>query len=244
MKTCHDIQPRLSEFADDDLSADDRAEVTAHLSSCDACRDLLRDLQHIRRAAASLGPMPPPDHVWLQVAGQARIDRPAVDQPATRIARTPAVRQWIGLAAALVLVTVGAHYFLQSVPVDGGISNPGNAAEASSVKRIADELTLAMEHYDNAVTELETLAKANSDVLDPQMTEALRQNIQTVNAAIDESRAALVENPGSKTARDSLVEALRRKVVVLQATVNLMNEMRKGNQTGAVEAAAVFAKKS
>ena len=76
------------------------------------------------------------------------------------------------------------------------------------------------------------------------MAETLRQNIQTVNAAIDESRTALVQNPGSQTARDSLFEALRRKVVVLQATVNLMNEMRKGNQTGAVEAAAVFGKKS
>ena len=244
MTTCHDVQPRLSEFADGDLSAGDRAEVNAHLSSCEACRDLLRDLQHIRRAAESLGPIAPPDHVWLQVAGQARIERPVVDRPAARIAWGPAMRQWIGLAAALVLVTIGAHYFLSTVPVDGGSSGPGNAAEASSVKRIADELTLAMEHYDNAVTELETLAKANNDVLDPQMKEALRQNIQTVNAAIDESRSALEENPGSRTARDSLVEALRRKVVVLQATVNLMNEMRKGNQTGAVEAAAVFAKKS
>jgi hypothetical protein len=32
-------------------------------------------------------------------------------------------------------------------------------------------------------------------------------------------------------------------MVVLQATVTLMNEMRKGNQAGAAEAAAVFAGK-
>jgi len=244
MKTCHDIQARLSEFADGDLAGGDRATVSEHLAGCDECRNLLRDLQHIKRAAEGLGPIAPPDHVWLQVAGLARLERPTVDRPAVRRARGPVMRQWIGLAAALVLVTIGAHYFLRTVPVDGGASGPGNAADASSVKRIADELTLAMEHYDNAVAELETLAKANSDVLDTQMTEALRQNIQTVNAAIDESRAALVENPGSEPARNSLIEALRRKVVVLQATVNLMNEMRKGNQTGAVEAAAVFAKKS
>ena len=244
MTTCHDVEPRLSEFADDGLDARDRAAVSAHLAQCSVCRDLLRDLQHIRRAAQSLGPIAPPDHVWLQVAGQARIDRPVVDLPPTRIARSPVMRQWVGLAAALVLVTVGAHYFLRSVPESDGGGQAGNPAETASVKRIADELTLAMEHYDNAVAELETLAKANSGGLDTQMTEALRQNMQTVNAAIDESRAALVENPGSKTARASLVEALRRKVVVLQATVNLMNEMRKGNQTGAVAAAAVFGKKS
>ena len=244
MKTCHDVEPRLSEFADDALSAADRADVSAHLSSCAQCRDLLRDLQHIRRAAQSLGPIAPPDHVWLQVAGQARHDRPAVDLHVTRVARGPVMRQWIGLAAALVLVTVGAHYFLRSVPETGGGAGAGNPVETATVKRIADELTLAMQHYDNAITELETLAKSNSDVLDPQMTEALRQNILTVNAAIDESRAALGENPGSETAQRSLFEALRRKVVVLQATVNLMNEMRKGNQTGAVAAAAVFSKQS
>jgi hypothetical protein len=244
MTNCDDIQVRLSEFADGDLAAADRAAVNAHLSSCAACRDLLRDLQHIRRAAESLGPIAPPDHVWLQVAGQVRLERPTADLPPTRVGRTPAMRQWIGLAAALLIVTVGAHFFLTSVPVDNGAGDAGNAAETSSVKRIADELTLAMQHYDNAVTELEALAEANSDVLDPQMTEALRQNIQTVNAAIEESRAALVDNPGSKTAHASLIEALRRKVVVLQATVNLMNEMRKGNQTGAVAAAAVFGKKS
>ena len=244
MKTCHAVQARLSEFADGDLSGSDRAAVNEHLSGCEECRGLLRDLQHIRRAAEALGPVAPPDHVWLQVAGQARLERPTVEQPAVRVARGPVMRQWISLAAALVLVTVGAHYFLNSVPADGGNTGAGNAADASSVKRIADELSLAMEHYDNAVAELEALAKANKGLLDAQTAEALRQNIQTVNAAIDESRAALVENPGSEPARNSLIEALRRKVVVLQATVNLMNEMRKGNQAGAVGAAAVFEKKS
>jgi hypothetical protein len=129
------------------------------------------------------------------------------------------------------------------VPTDDGVA-AGNVSETPSVKRIADELSLAMQHYDNAIVELEALAKSSSDVLDTQMAEALRQNIQTVNAAIDESRTALVQNPDSPSAQESLFEALRRKVVVLQATVNLMNEMRKGNQTGAIEAAAVFSKKS
>jgi len=72
----------------------------------------------------------------------------------------------------------------------------------------------------------------------------LRQNIQTIDVAIAESRTALSKNPGSEPARASLFEALRRKVGVLQATVTLMNEMRKGNQAGAAAAAAVFGKKS
>ena len=239
---CQDVQSRLSEQADGELPPAERAEINAHLEECAACRGVLNDLQQVRRAAAALGPIAPPDHVWLQVAGQARLERPAAWRlPAGRRA---ARAQWIGLAAALVVITIGADYFLRTVPPADAGSSASNPAGTPSVQRIADELTLAMQHYDNAITELEALAKSNSDVLDTQMAETLRQNMQTVNAAIDESRTALVQNPGSQTARESLFEALRRKVVVLQATVNLMNEMRKGNQTGAVEAAAVFSKKS
>ena len=58
------------------------------------------------------------------------------------------------------------------------------------------------------------------------------------------SREALNVNPGSEPARDSLFEALRQKVGVLQATVTLMNEMRKGNQDGAARVAAGLGRKS
>ena len=240
MTTCQDIQPRLSEFADGNVTPADRIAVDAHLSACHDCRRVLEDLHHIRRAAATLGPIAPPDHVWLQVAGQIRLERPAAAR-APRALRRAATRQWIGLAAALVVITIGAHYFLRDLPPGTDGSNAGGPP---SVQRLADELTQAMQHYDKAITELEALTKSNGDVLDTRMAETLRQNIQTVNAAIDESRTALVQNPGSDPARESLFEALRRKVGVLQATVNLMNEMRKGNQSGAVAAAAVFGKQS
>jgi hypothetical protein len=244
MTTCQDIQQRLSEFADGEMTPADRIAVDAHLASCDACRRVLDDLHQIRRVAATLGPIAPPDHVWLEVAGQVRLERPVAISRGSRALGRAATRQWIGLAAALVVITIGAHYFLRDVPPGGAGTDAGNAGGPPSVQRIADELTQAMQHYDKAITELEALTKSNGDVLDTQMAETLRQNIQTVNAAIDESRTALVQNPGSDTARESLFEALRRKVVVLQATVNLMNEMRKGNQSGAVAAAAVFGKKS
>ena len=59
-----------------------------------------------------------------------------------------------------------------------------------------------------------------------------------------ESRMALASNPESEPARESLFEALRRKVGVLQATVSLMNQMRQGNPAGAADAAAGLGRKS
>jgi hypothetical protein len=56
-----------------------------------------------------------------------------------------------------------------------------------------------------------------------------------IDSAIAESRAALRAEPQSAPARDSLFDALKRKVALLQDTIALMNEMRKGNAAGAAQ---------
>jgi hypothetical protein len=242
MSTCHDVQEQLSLLVDGQRPDASRQElVRTHLESCAACRGVLQDLERLRRTAASLGPKAPPDHVWLAVAGQLRV---AVDRapaaPPRRAATRGGLGQWLSLAAALVAVTLGAYVFVDKTPAPGG----GNAAPAGTVEAVAEELSLAMQHYERAITELETLAKSDADALDPAVASTLAENIQTIDQAIADSRGALTQEPGSEPARESLFEALRRKVVVLQATVTLMNEMRKGDQAGAAEAAAALGKKS
>jgi len=54
-----------------------------------------------------------------------------------------------------------------------------------------------------------------------------------IDQAISESRAALKTQPTSTSAQDGLFDALRTKVALLQQTVELINEMRKGNQAEA-----------
>ena len=97
--------------------------------------------------------------------------------------------------------------------------------------------------YTMAIARLEQAATADSDALDPETAGALNAGLTVIDQAILESRTALQSEPENESAQDSLFEALRRKVVVLQATVTLMNEMRKGNQAGAAEAAAAASKK-
>jgi hypothetical protein len=45
----------------------------------------------------------------------------------------------------------------------------------------------------------------------------------------------LRNEPQSVPARDSLFDALKRKVVLLQDTIALMNQMRKGDAAGAAQ---------
>jgi len=65
----------------------------------------------------------------------------------------------------------------------------------------------------------------------------LQKNLQVIDQAIAESRAALKSEPQSAQARDSLFEALRKKVTVLQDTIALMNHMRMGDAAGAAQVA-------
>jgi hypothetical protein len=247
MTICRDVEPQLSQLVDGMLpDAAAQALVRAHLEQCASCRGVLQDLERLRRSSRALGPMTPPGHLWIEVAGQLRLgDEPKpVDEPRRTIpvARGP-MAQWIGLAAALLLISLGAYYF---VGTDGSTSNAGqsNAAAPGTVEAVADELNQATGHYEKAIAQLEAMAKSEGGTLDPAVARTLQDNIQKIDQAIVESRTALTQDPGSEPARESLFQALQRKIVVLQTTVNLMNEMRKGNQAGAAEAVAAFGKKS
>jgi len=246
MTICRDVEPQLSQLVDGLLpDATAQAMVREHLENCAACRGLLQDLERLRRASRGLGPIAPPDHVWLEVAGQLRLTESA-PAPVPRRTAAPtraALIQWIGLAAALVLVTAGAYVFVRPDPASAPLQTGGNAQPSGTVEAVAEELALATKHYENAITELEALSQSDSGTLDPTVTKTLQQNIQIIDQAIAASRGALAQDPGNEPARESLFEALRRKVSVLQATVTLMNEMRKGNQAGAAEAVAAFGNK-
>jgi hypothetical protein len=247
MTMCRDVEPQLSQLVDGLLpDASVQALVREHLESCANCRGVLQDLERLRRASRGLGPIAPPDHVWLEVAGQVRLEEhrpaPLLHRPAP--AARSAVLQWAGLAAALLVVTTAAYFAARPGTAPDGLTAGGNARPAGTVEAVAEQLSMATNHYDKAILELEALAKSDAGGLDPAVAKTLQQNIQTIDQAIAESRTALTQDPGSEPARESLFEALRRKVVVLQATVTLMNEMRKGNPAGAAEAAAAFGKKS
>jgi hypothetical protein len=58
-----------------------------------------------------------------------------------------------------------------------------------------------------------------------------------IDQAIGESRVALQAQPTSAPAQESLFDAFRSKIALLQDTIALINEMRKGDQAGAARVA-------
>ncbi len=233
MMNCQDVRTRLSAWIDDELEPDGREAVRQHVSTCALCRGLADDLAAIRTEARRLGAVEPPAHVWLEVAGQVRLDTGLPVPPAAAASGRRASAQWLGLAAALVIATFGL-WMLGRQPSPANES--GAPAEAASADVVTAELDLAMQHYERAIATLESMAAAGDLPVEPAVTATLRENLGVVDQAIAESRAALAENPNSQPARDSLFDALRQKVGLLQATVVLMNEIRKGDPGAALSA--------
>lgn len=207
---CERYSEWLGESVDGMLTPANQADLDAHVRTCAACRELLSDLNAIRAAAAALDRPTPSPAVWAAIA--AKIETP----------RSPRRRAtaWVQLAAAAGLVTLlgTAAWFGLST----GTSR-GSGESAAELARAASELQLAEQHYLNAIASLEQLTVRKDSALDPAVAAEIAQSLQSIDRAIDDSRAALETDPGSFVAQTSLLEALRMKVALLQETVSLMN---------------------
>ena len=80
--------------------------------------------------------------------------------------------------------------------------------------------------------------------LDPQTASTLEKNLRVIDQAISESRSALRAQPASEPAQASLLESFKSKIALLQDTVALINEMRKGNDAGAARIVSGLKEKS
>jgi anti-sigma factor RsiW len=245
---CTRYREAIQELVDGTLGPIRRAELELHLDQCDDCRALAVDLQAIHDTAASLEPLTPPGAVWMQIAGRLRQEG-RVSSPA-RVPTTSRHRAvLLAMAAALVLTIGGSIVLLlpqfraardeRPQAATSAAADTGNAAGDNSVQSVEAEFRLAEQHYQNAIDKLEQAAKldqaAKSGDIDPQTAATLQKNLQGLDQAIAESRVGLRSEPQSAVARDSLFDALKRKVSLLQDTIALMNEMRKGNPAGAAQ---------
>ncbi|MGH9346233.1 MAG: zf-HC2 domain-containing protein [Vicinamibacterales bacterium] len=233
--TCDRCQALVGDYVDDTISADERSGVEAHLLGCDACRTMADDFGAIRRAARDLAPLVPPAHAWARLSASLEAER-------TR-GIAGGRRSWVcawrpaAIAATLVLLAGGSSWIVlrqaaAPAPPARATAAPAPVADPELVKTVETELRLAEEHYQKAIAGLEQITRTESATLDPQVAAVLQKNLDVIDHAIGESRAALHTQPASDVAQESLFEALRNKVALLQDTVVLINEMRKGNPEG------------
>jgi anti-sigma factor RsiW len=240
----HPNEAAINDYVDEALGSAERAEMERHFESCDTCRRLVDDLRDIRGIAASLELREPPVRSWTRLERAIKLEqRPLAAAPS--IGRAPLSRRplaWLAAAAAFVIATyVGVRVLPRSGPVayapgttaSGSAEAPSAAAAPGGAQSVAAELRQAEDHYEKAIKGLEQIASAEQNVFDPRTAATLQKNLAVIDQAISESRAALKSEPASEPAQQSLLESFKAKMALLQDTVSLINEMRKGNDAGA-----------
>lgn len=229
---CADLQSdALVDLVDGRLDPAEQRQVERHLEACADCRALVTDLRSIRASAFMLDRREPPAALWTKL--QAAVA--AEPKPTARILMMPTRGTWgvwLGAAAALILATVIGLLPLLNRNAAAPVEEPEAAAEVT-VDSVAAEFAAAEEHYQKAINDLQIIATKDTGELDPQVAAVLQKNLTVIDQAITESRAALKTQPSNTNAQDGLFDALRTKVALLQQTVELINEMRKGNQAEA-----------
>jgi hypothetical protein len=145
---------------------------------------------------------------------------------------------WLAAAAAVILVVASAVMLrprFAGEPVSQTVSAPSTATDTASIQSVQSQVDAAQQQFEKAIAELEKVAKANQQQLDPETSATIDKNLGIIDQAIAENRAAVNAEPASVAARETLFQTLRTKVSLLQDTIAVINAMRKGNNAAAAQ---------
>lgn len=249
--TCERAHTLLQDQIDGAIDPAAVRELERHLEGCAACRAFAADLTAIVVAASGLAPIEPPEHVWLQLAGRWRREHPEAAKVVPSAAPSPRrayARRHMLATAAVLTVAVGGGWIAwratdgsapAAVTAEGVLlertdpAGAGNATSEALVESARQDIEAAEQLYARAIAGLEQAAEGQKELLTPEVAAMLDKNIEVIDEAIVESRRAVSAEPSSVVARESLFEALRKKVTLLQNTISLVTEISRGNQAGA-----------
>jgi anti-sigma factor RsiW len=193
------------------------AAFERHLAECGRCQAVVADLTSIRTGASSLERHVPPPRLWTAIARSLDEQQ---RQPWWQRQLGGAFSLWVPVAAAASIALL----------LVSGLWQPWKQAAQESHHQDVSALSPesapvpAEQHYEQAIAGLQQLADAQNAALDPATRTVLTQNLAVIDRAINESRAALAQEPASTLAQESLLDALETKVTLLQDTVALASE--------------------
>jgi hypothetical protein len=243
--TCDEFADTLADFLEREVDERTRAAVEAHALSCGDCGPLLADLRKLRIDAANLALLEPSRDLWAGIA--ERIETPVVELRGGRpMAGGRRQYVWLGLAAAaLVGITAGVthRWTKASVGVQTALVRAPTAAprvdtvfrEAQATSRepqaerrtphaasrlVSNKLS-AEQTYDLEITRLRAIVNRRHSQLDSTTIAVIEHNLQIIDDAITQCKAALRKDPASRFLIESLNDALDTKVQLLRTAAML-----------------------
>jgi anti-sigma factor RsiW len=218
---------RLSEYLDDELSAEDRRQISAHLATCEACRTTLDQLRSVVSEATSLTDSAPARDLWSGIA--ARIG------PAGHLrARVSPFRRAISSRLSFTLPQLAAAGLTLMV-LSGGLvwmARSGDPradfapvnAQVDPPDPVALPANFADRHYSEAIADLQRTLDAERSKLDPETVRVLEKNLAAIDQAIDQCRRALQADPSNVYLNTHLADARQRKLMLLRRATALATQ--------------------
>ena len=214
----------LSAYLDDDLEATARGAVETHLRDCAACRAVVDDLRRLRDQAAAWPAEATPSHdLWAGIA--ARLE----PRPVATSARVLPwhQRRWsVGIAelaaAAALVAAVTAGLLWRGAPGGAPTPDAGPVPVLAQVEPVGTpegaitSVSFADAQFDAAIADLERVVRDQRDQLNPRTVQVLERNLQIIDEAIREARAALENDPANALLNAHLAGARQRKLNLLR----------------------------
>ena len=209
---------RLSEYLDDELRGEERAQLEEHLAACVDCRTMLEDLRRVVRQANALPDRVPAPDLWPRI--RARIEEGAEVVP-IGTARPVRERQRFSFsfpqaaAAAALLMLMGGGTAWMAL-------RPEPRTQVAELVPTAGTAPLVLTGYQlppevqRRLAELESTLAAARDRLDPETVGVIVKNLAIVETAVEEAMQALARDPANEYLREHLVRTLQTKVDVLE----------------------------
>jgi hypothetical protein len=228
--SCQEYEAQIGDYVDGTMEDEAaRASFESHLATCASCRAVIADFSVIRSASLTLDPQVPPPHVWRKLSA-------AIEAEPKPFFGVGGAQWWRAFAptAAMALLVAGLSWTAAQLTIlpDERLARTAPAVQSEPVSILA-EYKLAEQDLTNTIAGLERIADTDRTALDMETADVLKANLTVLDGAIGESREALAIEPENDVAQQSLFDALRNKVTLLQDIIALINEMRKGNQEGA-----------
>jgi putative zinc finger protein len=201
----HDLwTARLSDYLDDELSEQESSAVAQHIAECVECRAVLAELRQVISRARTVTDTEPERDLWTRVSWQIRA-RP-------RFSFT--LPQLVAASLALMLLSGGMVWLAR---LGGDRTDiPAIGASGGNFDSLLVSPARFTTHYDEAIVDLQETLAEERDKLDPETVRVLEENLKSIDAAIEQCRLALANDPMNPYLSDHLVAAKKRKLGLLR----------------------------
>lgn len=239
------FRDRLSEYIDGNLGVEEEVLVERHLERCEDCARTVVELEAVVDRAASLGPREPAEDLWPGIAARIGAHSAGVADAAADISEAPTRRRSPArriarfapqLAAGVALVWLSAALVWMAVAGDDIEGNAGTAGavpglgapsllppsvrSVSTLEELEDGGSSA-EDYARLISELERVLFDAERPLPPETVARIRRALVTIDRAIEDARAALLELPDDPYIQQHMENTMQRKSEFLVQAVQL-----------------------